>query len=107
NTPQEDFLVVAAVFFLAAGGILTKRLPRKEEETVYVECKEWKQKVGRPIVSQVVGRMQEFGDAERREEGSERWMIVSSSGFTRPALETAKAYGIQCVTGAGKHFERV
>ena len=80
---------------------------KKLESMAFVECKDLKGKVGRPLISQVAGRMQEFGNPEKRKAGREAWMVVSSSGFTRHALEAASVHGILCYEGKDRTFKRI
>lgn len=92
-------LVVGLVgFVIAMYG--KKRLATR----AYIECKDWKRKVGRPEIDKIIGRMHTIGDAEQREAGREKWMIVSRSGFSQPALEAAKDR-LECYVGENGHFE--
>lgn len=92
------------IFAILFAGVAWSLAKRRVEVDTYVECKDWKNRVRRPIISQMVGRMQEFGDSKKREKGTETWMVVSSSGFTPPALEAAKAHGIQCFVREDRGF---
>lgn len=83
------------IVFLVAGGAIAFYGIRKLETRTYVECKDWKKKVGRPQVSRLVGRMQDFGDEERRERDRETWILVSGKGFSKPALEAAETHDIR------------
>jgi hypothetical protein len=93
------FLIVGAVVAIYNG----KRL----ETRTYIECKNWKRKVGRPQISRLVGRMHNFGDAERREKGREKWIFVSTKGFSRPALEAAAEHQISCYKLTPEGFREV
>ena len=93
------FLIIGAAVALYNG----KRL----ETRTYIECKNWKRKVGRPQISRLVGRMHNFGDAERRKKGRENWIFVSAKGFSRPALEAAAEHQISCYKSTSDGFKEV
>ena len=97
----------ALALFGVVGFAVTLYSIKKLETKAFVECKDLKTKVGRPIISQIAGRMQDFGDPAKRKAGRENWMVVSSSGFTRHALEAAAVHGITCYEGKGRSFKRI
>ena len=80
---------------------------RSSETRAYIECKEYRAKVGRPIVTQMAGRIVLFGDARRRKKGREHWIVVAASGFSQPALEAAEEHGIDCYVRTGRGFAKV
>jgi hypothetical protein len=97
----------ALVLVLTLGVAVAAYNYRKLETRAFVECKDWKGKVGRPQISRVIGRMQNMGDPKRRARGREEWFFVASNGFTGPALEAAAAHGIRCYVPRGRRFEEV
>jgi restriction system protein len=62
---------------------------------VVVQCKRYRpdQKVGSPAVQQLIGMAQ----AQHR---ADRCVLVTTSGFTGPALELARRHGVELVDGA-------
>jgi len=62
---------------------------------VVVQCKRYRpgQKVGSPAVQQLIGMA-------RAHHRAERCLLVTTSGFTGPALELARLHGVELVDGA-------
>ena len=99
-----DLAGYAGLLALGAGALTYLYGAKRMKNRAFVECKEHKRRVGRPIISQIAGRMQKLGDAERRASGREEWMAVSASGFTKDALEAAREHEIKCYTRDGDRF---
>lgn len=65
----------------------------KENRKVAFECKNWKNtKVGRPVV-------QKFESAIRYE-NFDKGIIITTSNFTKPAIEYAKNVNIELINGS-------
>lgn len=99
-----DLSGYAAFVALACGGLAYVYGMKWRETRAFVECKDHKNPVGRPVVMKLVGCMNTIGEAELREEEREEWVLVSGSGFSGPALEAAAEHGIKCFSRHGHGF---
>ena len=57
---------------------------------ILIECKDWKKDVGIAEIDAL--------DSKRGDVGADKTIIVSNSGFTKPALRKAQRVGIMCVS---------
>jgi hypothetical protein len=57
---------------------------------ILIECKDWKKDVGVAAIDAL--------DSKRHDVAADKTMIVSNSGFTRPALRKAERKEIMCVS---------
>lgn len=97
SLPSTLFTIGALGF---AAGMYGKK---RDAEHAYVECKNWKGRVGKSELlafAQVAGGLP--GEAGKR-----RAVFVSYNGFTRSAKDVARSAGVECYRGWGSRFEKV
>lgn len=93
----------SGVFLVGLIGFLVGMYGKKRQALhAWIECKDWKSKVSRPVVEKLVGRSSLLQRAEE-----DTIMLATRTGFSRPALEAARGAGVECFVQSSDGFRRV